>query len=67
MEYVLIGVTLFVALILAFAVQEAYFYFMKRLEYKKTQEAYRKFSDKIIARYAQVDEIDDVVKEWRSE
>lgn len=67
MEYVLIGVTLFIALILAFAVQEAYFYFMKRLEYNKAQEAYRKFSNKMIAQYAQVDEIDDVVKEWRSE
>lgn len=67
MNYLALGATIFVAVLLVGILRELYVLLQSHLILRKQRKEWQELNDKLIERYASVDEVDDVVKEWMSE
>lgn len=67
MNYIALGATIFVAVLLVAIIEEAYTMVLTYIARRKRRAAMEEWSNKLIAQYANVDSADDVVKEWTGE
>lgn len=67
MEYVWFGLSMFIALVAAFSLHEAWITYLNHKRIKERREFFKKINDIMIEDYADVDRVDEVAKEWLGE